>query len=65
MIIFVIFVLLIGIPILAACAKWILVFNEELDYLNNQIQKTEGRERRYWIRKRRRLWASILPFVRY
>lgn len=65
MIIFVIFALLMGIPILAAFAKWLLLFNEELEYLKNQIQKTEGREKRYWIRKRRRLWMSIFPFVRY
>ena len=65
MIIFVIFALLMGIPILAAFAKWILLFNEELEYLKNQIRKTEGREKRYWIRKRRRLWMSIFPFVRY
>ncbi len=65
MIIFVIFALLIGIPILAAIAKWLLIFNEELEYLKNQIRKTEGREKRYWIRKRRKLWMSIFPFVKY
>ncbi len=40
-------------------------FSQELKYLNNEIARTYGSERRYWIRRRRRLWLSLIPFVNY
>ena len=40
-------------------------FSEELKYLNNEIRCTYGPERRYWLRRRRRLWLSLIPFVKY
>ena len=40
-------------------------FSQELKYLNNEIGRTHGSERRYWIRRRRRLWLSLIPFVKY
>lgn len=40
-------------------------FFRELKYINCEIQRTDGSERRYWIRKRRRLWLSLIPFVKY
>ena len=40
-------------------------FSSELRYLNNEIGRTTGEERRHWIRQRRRLWLSLIPFVRY
>ena len=40
-------------------------FSQELKYLNNEIRRTSGAERRYWIRKKRRLWLSLIPFVKY
>ena len=40
-------------------------FSSELRYLNNEIGRTTGAERRYWIRQRRRLWLSLIPFVKY
>ena len=40
-------------------------FSRELKYLNNEIRRTEGAERRHWIRQRRRLWLSLIPFVKY
>lgn len=40
-------------------------FSAELRYLNIEIERTEGAERKYWIRKRRRLWLSLIPFVKY
>ena len=39
-------------------------FNHKLDYLNKEIERTEGAEREYWKRKKRRLWLSLLPFYR-
>ena len=40
-------------------------FSSELRYLNSEIGRTTGAERRYWIRQRRRLWLSLIPFVKY
>ena len=40
-------------------------FSSELKYINCEIHRTTGSERRYWIRKRRRLWLSLIPFVKY
>ena len=40
-------------------------FFRELKYINCEIQRTDGSERRYWIRQRRRLWLSLIPFVKY
>lgn len=40
-------------------------FSRELKYVNGEIDRTEGAEQRYWIRKRRRLWLSLIPFVKY
>ncbi len=40
-------------------------FSRELKYLNSEIERTTGAERRYWLRKRRRLWLSLIPFVKY
>jgi len=38
-------------------------FSRELKHLNNEISRTTGRERRYWIRQKRSLWRSLIPFV--
>lgn len=40
-------------------------FSSELRYLNNEIERTTGGERRYWKRQKRRLWLSLIPFVKY
>ncbi len=40
-------------------------FSRELKYLNNEIERTTGDDRRHWIRQRRRLWLSLIPFVKY
>ena len=40
-------------------------FTRELRRLNNEIGRTYGTERKRWLRRRRRLWLSLLPFVRY
>ena len=46
-------------------ARFVNDFAHELRLLNSEVRRTVGAERRYWIRRRRRLWLSILPFVRY
>lgn len=40
-------------------------FSSELRYLNMEIKRTRGDERRYYKWQRRRLWLSLLPFVKY
>ena len=40
-------------------------FSRELILLNMEIRRTEGREQQHYMRRRRRLWLSLLPFVRY
>ena len=40
-------------------------FSSELKYLNKEIGRTEGADRKRFIRQRRRLWLSLIPFVKY
>ena len=40
-------------------------FLDELKYVKSRIDETEGEERKHYIRRRRRLWLSLLPFVKY
>lgn len=40
-------------------------FSRELKYLNTEIRRTSGREQKYWKKRKRRLWLSLLPFVKY
>ena len=40
-------------------------FLPELKRLNIEIHRSEGSERRYFKKMRRRLWLSLLPFVKY
>lgn len=51
--------------VLFGLVSFINDFSQELRYLNNEIRRTYGAERRHWIRQRRRLWLSLIPFVRY
>lgn len=46
-------------------AQFLNDFSQELKYLNNEIGRTSGEERQYWIRRRRQLWLSLIPFVKY
>lgn len=40
-------------------------FRRELTYLNNEIARTEGRERQHYIKRKKRLFLSLIPFVGY
>ncbi len=47
-------------------ASSVMQFRRELRYINDEISRSHHRsERRYWKKQKRRLWMSILPFVRY
>ena len=59
---------IIFLTLFALLVKVILVlkdFSRELKYLNCEIRRTSGEERQEWIRQRRRLWLSLIPFVQY
>lgn len=51
--------------LLYGLATFINDFCDELRYLNNEINRTRGAERMKWIKRRRRLWLSLIPFVKY
>lgn len=51
--------------ILAVFIPWLQDFRRELRYLNSEISRTEGREQQHWIKRKKRLIRSILPFCRY
>ena len=62
-------IILVAIPIvmflLMGFVLFYMKFSRELYYLNSEISRTVGSEKREWIKKRRRLWLSILPFFKY
>ena len=64
-----ILVCIIAIPILfgllVGFCMFINDFSRELKYINCEIGRNTGDERKYWIRQKRRLWLSLIPFVRY
>ena len=53
------------IPALIGFILFLNGFSHELKYINIEINRTTGEERKFWIRRRRRLWLSIIPFVKY
>ena len=60
-----IFAVCILIILLYGLGHFINDFSRELKYLNCEIGRTRGSERRRWKRRRRKLWLSLLPFVKY
>jgi len=45
--------------------RWFNEFRRELRYLNTEIGRTEGRERRHYEKLKRKLYLSLIPFVSY
>ena len=45
---------------------WIIVrinkVQQQMIYVNSEIERTTGREHRYWLRVKKRLYLSIIPF---
>ena len=37
----------------------------EIKYLNSEIERCSGRERKYYKKHKKRLLLSFLPFIRY
>ena len=44
---------------------WLQEFRFEIRNINDEINRNEGEERKYWIARRRRLWLSLIPFIRW
>ncbi|MBO5796991.1 MAG: hypothetical protein J6R77_01420 [Clostridia bacterium] len=59
------FALLLLVALVVGLAQFFNRFSKELRYLNNEIGRTRGSEQARWKRRRRRLWLSLIPFVRY
>lgn len=63
--------MVIGAAILAAVlivafAVWLNKFQRELRRVNTRIQNADSeRERQHYLRRRRNLFLSIIPFVKY
>ena len=61
----------VGICVLAvvlfvALAVWLPKFQRELHKVNRYIKNAGSeRERQHYIKRRRRLWLSLIPFVKY
>lgn len=51
--------------LLFSVARLVTDFSAELRLLNIEINRTEGAEREHYLRQRRRLWLSLIPFVKY
>lgn len=58
-------VLLLFIYVVAVFIPWLQDFRRELRYLNIEINRTQGREKLYWVKRKKRLIRSLLPFFHY
>ena len=58
-------ILMLTVVLLAILSPWIRWFRRELKFINTEIQRNTGREQQRWLRRRRRLWMSVIPFVKY
>ncbi len=53
------------ITLIAYLVPFFVEFKKELDYLNMEIKRTTGEGKKVWLRRRRKLWLSLIPFVRF
>ena len=64
-------IMVIGICVLAAVlfvalAVWLPKFQRELHKVNRYIANAQSeREKQHYLKRRRRLWLSLIPFVPY
>lgn len=57
-------IILIAALLIRLALQW-NAFRRELRYLETEIRRTSGRERQRFVAQKRRLWLSLLFFVRY
>lgn len=53
------------VALLAWIVRFVRDFKMELHYIEDKIAVTRGEERGYWRFRRKRLWLSLIPFVKY
>ena len=54
--------LVLAVARLAIFLQW---FCRELRYVEKEIARTTGDEKKHWQKRKKRLWRSLIPFVRY
>lgn len=64
-----VFLIVFALILLVCALVWFAIyvnkFSSELKYLNAEIERSDDDKREYWIKRRRRLWLSIIPFIKY
>lgn len=55
-------ILILAVARLAVFLQW---FHRELRYVEKEIARTTGDEKKHWLKRKKRLWRSLIPFVRY
>lgn len=58
-------VVILAIPLAIRGMSFWRFFTRELKYIEIEIERTEGREQKYWKKKKKKLLMSLIPFVRY
>ena len=52
--------------IVAIILIWVIVrvnkVQQQMIYINSEIERTSGREQRYWRKVKKRMYLSIIPF---
>jgi hypothetical protein len=62
---FIVLGLVFGAILIGVVADFVHHFAKELRFLNMEISRTHGKERKVWEKRRRRLWLSLIPFFKY
>ena len=59
--------LLLASVVILLSLPWLAWFQQELKYINTEIERNEGntKEQARWKRRKKRLWLSILPGRHY
>ncbi len=58
-------IIIVAVVLAIYLVRFFIVFSRELNYIEEEILRTTGEEREYWKKTRRRLWLSLLPFIKY
>ena len=57
---------ILAVVLFVALAVWMPKFQRELHKVNRYIKEARSeRERQHYLKRRRRLWLSLIPFVKY
>ena len=57
---------ILAVVLFVALAVWMPKFQRELHKVNRYIKDARSeRERQHYLKRRRRLWLSLIPFVKY